>query len=207
MTALVAEAIGYGLFLAILVGPIFASLVDTSIQHGKKSGLVLAAGIWLSDAIIVALLLFFAELRDFNFSPNGPKLLATLAALVFFITGVVRLINWKKWQDKNQGYNPRKTKLLFKGIAVNTINPFTFIFWTTMVAGQGIIRQQNELSLLMFFMVLLITIITTDTLKVFLADRLGRLLHSHALRYLNLMTGLVFIITAFYIGYKFLWEV
>ncbi|MBK8701115.1 MAG: hypothetical protein IPN29_16895 [Saprospiraceae bacterium] len=44
MTTLVLEAIGYGLFLSILIGPILMTLVDASVQYGLKMGITLASG-------------------------------------------------------------------------------------------------------------------------------------------------------------------
>ena len=54
-----------------------------------------------------------------------------------------------------------------------------------------------------FFGVLLLTIIATDMAKVFLSHKLGSMLHSRQIQYLNLITGFVFIISGSYIVYRF----
>jgi len=41
----------YGLVLAVLVGPVFFTLIQTSIERGFKSGVYVAIGISLSDAL------------------------------------------------------------------------------------------------------------------------------------------------------------
>ncbi|MBK7222835.1 MAG: LysE family transporter [Saprospiraceae bacterium] len=203
MIQLITEGIGYGLFLAILVGPIFMSLVDTSIQFGKRSGLVLASGIWASDFIIVTVLFLFADQRQNHFSETWAKGLAVVATLLFLGIGIGKLIRWKKTEAKDASYNPRKSNLFLKGVAVNTINPFTLIFWTTLMAGQTMIRQAEWHSLVLFFGVLLATVVSTDALKVILADKLGNILHSKHLRVLNLITGFIFIGSGLYIAIKF----
>jgi len=200
---LITEGIGYGLFLAILVGPIFISLVDTSIQFGKKSGLILASGIWASDFIIVSILFLFADVRHNPISDTWAKALAIVAILIFIGIGVGRLLSWKKTETHDTSYNPRKSNLFLKGVAVNTINPFTLIFWTTLMAGQTLIRQSEWQSLVLFFGVLLATIVGTDTLKVIMADKLGTILHSRHLRVLNLITGFIFIGSGIYIAFRF----
>ncbi|MBP6398477.1 MAG: LysE family transporter [Saprospiraceae bacterium] len=203
MIQLITEGIGYGLFLAILVGPIFMSLVDTSIQFGKRSGLVLASGIWASDFIIVTVLFLFADVRQNKISDAWASGLAVVATLLFIGIGIGRLIRWKKTVAKDTSYNPRKANLFLKGVAVNTINPFTLIFWTTLMAGQTIIRQAEWKSLVLFFGVLLATIVGTDTLKVIMAGKLGSILHSRHLRVLNLITGFIFIGSGLYIAIRF----
>lgn len=203
MIQLISEAIGYGLFLAILVGPIFMSLVDTSINFGKKSGLILASGIWISDFVIVAALLLFADLRQASLPAAWAQGLALVATLLFLGIGVMRLVNWQKTENRDTSYNPKKSNLFLKGMGVNTINPFTLVFWTTLMAGQTVIRQAEWHHLLIFFGVLLATIVATDTLKVVMADKLGDLLHSRHLKVLNLITGLIFIVSGLYIATKF----
>lgn len=179
------------------------SLVDTSIQFGKRSGLVLASGIWASDFIIVTVLFLFADQRQNHFSETWAKGLAVVATLLFLGIGIGKLIRWKKTEAKDASYNPRKSNLFLKGVAVNTINPFTLIFWTTLMAGQTMIRQAEWHSLVLFFGVLLATVVSTDALKVILADKLGNILHSKHLRVLNLITGFIFIGSGLYIAIKF----
>lgn len=198
------EAIGYGLFLAVLVGPIFMSLVDTSIHYGKRSGFVLASGIWISDFVIVGLLLFFADLRKTSLPERWAQALALMATLLFIGIGITRFITWKKTQIKDASVNPKKSNLFLKGVVVNTVNPFTLIFWSTLMAGQTVIRQASWQRLWLFFGLLLATIVATDALKVVMADKLGDLLHSKHLRVLNLITGLIFILSGCYIASRFL---
>ena len=206
MIATAIEAVGYGLFLAALVGPIFVSLVDTSIQYGKKAGLVLASGIWVSDFVIVALLLAFTDLRTMDVPKIWAQLLALAAGIIFCTIGLIRIVKWQKMQTEDASINPRKKSLVLKGLMVNTLNPFTLIFWTTLIAGQTLIKQKDEYSLLLFFGVLLLTIIATDMAKVFLSHKLGSMLHSRQIQYLNLITGFVFIISGSYIVYRFLFS-
>lgn len=84
-----------------------------------------------------------------------------------------------------------------------SVHPY---FWTTLIAGQTLIKQKDEYSLLLFFGVLLLTIIATDMAKVFLSHKLGSMLHSRQIQYLNLITGFVFIISGSYIVYRFLFS-
>lgn len=49
------EGIVIGFTIAILTGPAFFSLIQTSIHRGFRSGLFLAGGIFLSDASLLML--------------------------------------------------------------------------------------------------------------------------------------------------------
>jgi len=54
--AIFLEGILYGLVLAAMLGPIFVALTQTAIEKGAKAGLTVGLGIWISDLLIIDIL-------------------------------------------------------------------------------------------------------------------------------------------------------
>ncbi len=52
----------FGLLLAVMLGPVFFTLLQTSLHEGFKAGVHLAIGVLISDATLIALCYFFASL-------------------------------------------------------------------------------------------------------------------------------------------------
>ena len=61
MIELIIEGVFLGLGLCFLLGPIFIVLIQASIERGARAGLIAASGIWLSDILIVYLVLHFIK--------------------------------------------------------------------------------------------------------------------------------------------------
>src|SRR5262245_8407017 len=51
----------FGGIISVLVGPVFFTLIQTSLQEGFKAGSHLAFGVMLSDACYIAFCYFFAS--------------------------------------------------------------------------------------------------------------------------------------------------
>ena len=55
------SGISFGLLLAIMLGPVFFALLQTSLHEGFKAGVFLASGVLASDATLIALCYVFAK--------------------------------------------------------------------------------------------------------------------------------------------------
>jgi threonine/homoserine/homoserine lactone efflux protein len=62
MTDAVLKGLLLGFFLAISVGPVIFAIIKHSINHGKKAGYFLVAGISASDIVLVLVAHFFTQL-------------------------------------------------------------------------------------------------------------------------------------------------
>ncbi|MFM2394802.1 MAG: hypothetical protein RLZZ546_2784 [Bacteroidota bacterium] len=204
MLSLFIEAIGYGLFLSILIGPLLMALIETSIKSGKKKALSVAIGIWISDIIIVLGLLNLGHKDLIHLSDFTLRMLAFISAIVFVSVGVLYVFKGKKNSTANKFQTPDKiTWYMIKGFLINTINPFTFVFWASLATSHILLQRHSNAENYTFFGTLLCMIIITDTLKIFLAHKISPMLQSKYIDYLKIFSGLVFLITGAYIIYKF----
>ncbi|MBK8701114.1 MAG: hypothetical protein IPN29_16890 [Saprospiraceae bacterium] len=93
------------------------------------------------------------------------RILTSIAAIVFMAIGIRYIIKSNQALISDPLPQPSLQKLFFRGLAVNTINPFTFIFWTTLTTGRVIIRKAGVTEQLVFFGSLLAMIMLTDAVK------------------------------------------
>lgn len=193
------EGILFGLTLTILLGPIFIVLIQSSIENGSKAGFIAASGIWTSDVIIVVLALKFIQ----NISPyvqSGGFVfwVGLVGGLVLIGVGIATFL---KKAELNFEQKPMGRSGIFsywiKGFMVNTVNPFTFIFWlstiTTFVASRHLTSGQGWL----FAGSIIFTIIVTDSIKVLLAKIIRNRITHERLTKINKIAGTALIIFGF----------
>ena len=85
MQQAIQTGITLGLTLAILLGPVFFALIQTSISKGFLKGLFLAIGISISDSVYILTSNLFVrvieEIPDFDFDLNDPSTLDAAKAV------------------------------------------------------------------------------------------------------------------------------
>lgn len=204
MLKAILEGSTYGLFLAILVGPLLMTLVNTSIKSGYQKGLAVASGIWISDLIFILILFNLSKEFSALLTEGVLKVMALLSGITFIAVGINYIVKTKS--SNEAGYKVPDTFIwqTIKGFMINTINPFTFVFWTTLSAKNVLFKKYDSSEGLAFFSSILAVIIITDTLKVLLADKISNILKSHIVVYLQYFTATIFILSGSYILFKFL---
>ncbi|MCC6724320.1 MAG: LysE family transporter [Saprospiraceae bacterium] len=173
------NGIKLGLALSVLTGPIIFTLLQTSIEQGFRAGLTVAAGIWLSDLLFVAVTFlgvsYVAELAQWD----GLEFWLGVAGgiILLVVGGSMLLLKPPPMERLEQPKAVRHSSLLSlwtTGFLINTVNPFTFFFWlgvsATLFTKQSLKPEQAEL----FYCGLFGTIIFTDTAKVGMAKYIRR---------------------------------
>lgn len=190
------EGIVIGLTLAILIGPIFITLLQTSMQAGIKAGMVVGAGIWISD--ILAILIAWWSIQRINHWLENPTFLlwqSIVGGFIIIVVGFTSLF-WKQ-NLKNQT-NQRNARYYInyfnRGFLVNFINPFTFVFWITMLSNRASQPVVSPRDMILFFSGILGTIIITDTTKVILARKISTYLTPYHIGLIHKIGSLMLII-------------
>ena len=193
------EGILFGLTLAILLGPIFIVLVQSSLENGSKAGLIAASGIWISDIIIVVLaLMFIQNISPYIHSRGFVFWVGLVGGLVLIGVGIATFlkrpeINFEKKKIGKSGI----FGYWLKGFMVNTVNPFTFIFWLSTITAFVARRQLNQFESVLFAGSIIFTIIVTDSLKVLLAKLIRKRITEERLSLINRIAGTALIIFGF----------
>jgi len=187
-----------GIVLAFLVGPVFFTIIQTSIERGFWSGALVAVGVSLSDAFYIFVaymgpIQFVQEphLRHYLSYGGGAVLLGF--GLYCLLIKSRKLVNFdpEKIQYKSPG------RLIAKGFVINGLSPMVLFFW---IATVGVATTQLGYNIpreaAIYFGSIVATVFTTDIIKAKLADRLRLLITPRVIRYMNILLGIVMVIFA-----------
>jgi threonine/homoserine/homoserine lactone efflux protein len=207
LAEIVLKAIVMGLALAMLPGPAFFVLLQTSIKNGIKSAMAFDFGILFADIIyIVIAYLFYSEVQALA----GQKDYLTLAGgIIFTVFGISFFINIKMKHKKTKPKKEIKTDdtsylyLFFKGLLLNGFNPFVIFYWLGVITFGTNEVEAGGNQMIWFLSIILITFFSLDALKILGAKSLQRYITPKFLKNLNRFIGVVFIIfglTSAFIG-------
>lgn len=188
---IIVEGLLYGLALSIMLGPIFVALTQTGIEKGIRAGLIVGLGIWISDVIIIlGLIYLMANISvidlegDFKFYSG---IIGGLILIAFGIGSALKKVDFI--EDKTVFSAKSISGYWLKGFLVNTVNPFTFIFWITLISNYLVVAKISKLEAIVFFTTIMLTIITTDSLKVIAAKAIRKKLSKDRVILLSKIAG------------------
>ena len=193
------DGIKIGLILSFMIGPIFFALVQTSVEEGFRAGAMVALGIWMSDFLFVLAVYFgVSYLADIVNTQSFTLILGIGGSILLAGFGLASLLTIPKGLLNNTVPDYKRSSsypsLFVKGFLINTINPFTVFFWTSLM-GTVVIKDGfdgNQASI--FFGGVLGTIILTDLLKVILAKKIRYSLRPVHLLWLRRISGAALIV-------------
>jgi threonine/homoserine/homoserine lactone efflux protein len=164
----VLEGILFGLTLAVMMGPIFIAITQASIEMGTRPGLSVCLGVWISDfLIILGTYLFIRELGSLIESEVFKFYLGISGGLILIVFGIGSFFKQISLNVERKKLSIKSfTGFLTKGFLVNTINPFTFVFWIGVMSTYVLGRNTSTSQTILFLSSIMITIMLTDVLKV-----------------------------------------
>ena len=187
-----------GAVLALLIGPVFFTILQTSIERGFNSGFFVAIGVSLSDALYI--FVSYLGLARFVSDESSRHYLAYAGALVLFGFGVYYLFVKSR---KLSNFNPETIRarspgrLITKGFIINGLSPMVLFFW---VATVGVATTQfgytSRRQIITYFASIVLTVFVTDLMKAKLADKLRILITPRFIRILNIVLGIVLVVFA-----------
>jgi threonine/homoserine/homoserine lactone efflux protein len=185
-----------GIVLAFLVGPVFFTIIQTSIERGFRSGIFVAIGVSLSDAAYIVV--SYLGLMRFIESPASRLYLAYGGGGALFLFGCYYLLVKSRTLTKFDPQNVTATspaRLVAKGFVINGLSPMVLFFW---LATVGVVTTEfgytSTRSVVTYFAALVVTVFVTDLLKAKLADKLRVWITPRFIRILNIVLGLVLVI-------------
>jgi threonine/homoserine/homoserine lactone efflux protein len=193
-----------GLTLSMLIGPIFFALLQSAIETGLKGGLSFSSGVWLSDFLII--LIFYQGISTIAILINSKifvHYVGSIGAAMLICFGISTFISKSKPNlDNKIEVTVPFLKLFSKGFLINTINPFTIIFWlgvnTLILAKPSFSSKQASI----YFGSILATLAVIDILKILLAKRLGLALKPANLLIVKKIAGILLIISGIVMVYR-----
>jgi threonine/homoserine/homoserine lactone efflux protein len=205
----VVKGILLGLFMAISVGPTLFAVIRYSLNLSYKAGLAFVLGVSLSDIMYVTIANLAAQWLEYL--EGFERQIAYGGAGILIILGLVGLIRKQKPQrPSSQPVSISKAhyvRIWLSGFIINTVNPGAFITWlgaVTLTANTPFMYR------FILFGACLTLLLAVDFSKVFLADRIKRVLTIKRIQMLHrfsavciLLIGVALMVsTAFGIQFK-----
>jgi len=188
------QGIILGLTLSALLGPALFTLLQTSIHRGLKSGIFLAFGIFLSDVSVVYLALLGA-LQLIN-QKNNYIIVGVIGGSILIGFGIYTFLHKINIDDNNKGLEvrvPGPLTYILKGFFLNIMNPFVWFFWISAMVGVSATLAGDKHAIMTFFVGTLLTVLSADVLKVFIAHRIKDHLNVNILVRVNHVVGIFLI--------------
>jgi threonine/homoserine/homoserine lactone efflux protein len=189
------QGIIVGFTIAILLGPAFFSLIQTSILRGFKSGLFLALGIFLSDFTLV--LLCYLGVSQIIYDPSRQLIIGIVGGGILIVFGIVtftRKVHITEEKDILQIKLPNPFALIAKGYFLNFTNPFIWIFWIGIVGVVSSNYGREIDKFAAFFIGTLGVVFLTDILKCFIANKIKQKLNPYVLIWINRIVGVTLVL-------------
>lgn len=189
------NGVKFGVVLAFLVGPVFFAIIQTSVERGFWNGVLVALGVSASDTLIVVICYF--GVAQFTADPAVRNYMAYVGGGILILFGAYYLLikSRKSKQANIHAVEERKLyRYMVKGFILNGFTPTVLLFWlgTISIASLdfGYIKGYE---FFIFFASLLITVLATDILKAYLADKLRTLVTQRLLTIMNVLLGIAMI--------------
>jgi len=196
------EGIKVGILLALMVGPLFFTLIQTGVEEGFRAGAMVGFGIWVSDFLYAFAayggLSYLATISQSaaytrNIGIAGSLLLAVFGLISLFSVPKSRHLQHKELRlaaIRGTSY----LSLWLKGFLINTANPFTIFFWLGLVSTITVREDLRKGDAVFFFAGIIGIVILTDLLKVFLAKQIRLLMRPVHIVWLRRVSGAALLI-------------
>ena len=194
------EGMILGMTLAVMLGPAMFTLIQTSIHRGMYRGILLAAGIFLSDLALV-FLCFMGAVQVFGNDRNY-LMFGIIGGIILVVFGIVTFLRKISVTEDNtlvEVKMPGPLTYIFKGFFLNFANPFVWIFWVSVMVTVSTSHSGDQKATIAFFVGALFTIFFTDIVKVIVASRLKRYLQPKVLIRVNHAVGILLVVFGIYL--------
>lgn len=165
----------YGFLLAFAVGPVFFTLIETSITKGFRAGLFFDLGAILADVIFI-IIAYFSTSKILERVKDDPGLLI-FGGAILIAYGIISYIRTVKSFIKivREHYAVKVKKnlwgLFLKGFLLNFVNFGVLAGWIgTIIMANAL--TTSERGVYLFLATVLVTFFLTDLMKISLAKKL-----------------------------------
>jgi threonine/homoserine/homoserine lactone efflux protein len=197
---------GFGLFMAVSVGPTIFAIIKYSITYGWRAGMSFVLGVSLSDSIYVLLAnMASAWLSGLMSHEKTIGYLGAVLLIIFGLYGFFKKIKVTRNRNDDAKVSSRDYfKIFASGFLMNTLNPGVIITWITAVAA---ISTMTAAYRLVFFITCLGIILGFDFLKVLLAQRIRKRLTPRNIIYLNRISALCLVVIGIVLFLKSMFDI
>jgi threonine/homoserine/homoserine lactone efflux protein len=190
-----AVLLGFG--LAFMVGPVFFTLIETSITKGMRAAITFDIGVILADIMFITIS-YYGSLTILKMIEDDPRIFM-VGGMVLVSYGLYTIFYQKTKKivtDKDLVVveSNNYVGLFFKGFFLNTINFGVLAFWLAIVIAVSSNFQMNSGRIFNYFALAIVTFLLTDIVKIAAAKQLKAKLTPVVLRKIRHALGIFFIV-------------
>ena len=170
------SGIPLGIFLSLMVGPVFFVLLETSAVKGFRAAFVFDLGVVFADIVFISIA-YFSSYRLIQTIKNDPAIYI-FGGILMFTYGIISLLKIHKTSknlDKktiNEILKKDYLSLFIKGFLLNFINVGVLLFWFLILITIGPKLQLETPRMIVFFSSVLLSYLLIDIGKIILAKQL-----------------------------------
>ena len=190
-----AVLLGFG--LAFMVGPVFFTLIETSITKGVRAAITFDLGVVLADIMFISISYYgsIGLLKTIQDDPRiflvGGMMLISYGLYIIFYRKTKKIVTDKELVVvENNNY----FGLLLKGFFLNSINFGVLAFWLAVVIAVSSNFKMDSGKVFRYFALVVGTFLATDLIKILAAKQLKKKLTPVVLRKIRNLLGIFFII-------------
>jgi threonine/homoserine/homoserine lactone efflux protein len=190
MTSIIFNGLKFGIVLAILVGPVFFTIIQTSVERGFWKGALVAFGVSLSD-IVTVVICWFGVIQFLN-EPKFRVDMSYIGGVILIGFGIYYLIVKGKKKVQVASANEKGFfRYIVKGFLINGLTPSVILFWVASSSLATTVFGYNTAEkFFLFFGTVLFTCLSTDVLKAYLANKLGGVMTPRVIMIMNILVGI-----------------
>ena len=181
--------------LTFLVGPVFFTILQTSLERGFWRGVQVAFGVSLSDILYVTICYLGFSQWLINSSIKIYMAYAGGAILIGFGLYYFLIKSRRPLTNLSDAITERHyTRYMLKGFVINGMTPMVLFFWIGAVSLATIdFGYSGRTEFIIFFGSVLATVLTTDIGKAYLAGKLRQIVTRRSMMIMNVILGIVMI--------------
>ncbi len=196
------EGLFFGFVLALMIGPVFFILLQTSIERGVMHGLSVGFGETMSD--ILFLMVYYIGFTHIN--PEGwfTRFVGFGGVVILLVAGVLTISkarkNWK--YPKTEIPDVSKKSCFLKGFMVNSFNPFVYVFWAGVM---GVLKNKyagHPQYIITFCIGIFVLKLLMDIVKAVLAGKIRSRISGPVLHRVSAGIGIILIVYAIVLFYR-----
>lgn len=191
----VIKGIGLGLIIAIMIGPVFFFIINTSLKKGFFEASLSAIGVMLSDAFFISIayfgssVLLYLDRHEEAAGITGGIVIAAYGLILIFKEARVNAAALELAENKSSPF-----VYMAKGFMLNSLNPSVLLFWIVVASTIPVKEEFESQETLVFYLCTLGTILGIDLLKAYLANKLKTIITARFLIWLNRIAGSALVI-------------
>ena len=169
-------AIPIGIVLAFTIGPVFFTVLETSISKGIKAAIFVDIGVVLSDVMFFIIAFFSTNslLNSIEENTDSWYFLGGVLLVAYAGVSLIKIIQEKNNPENKEGAlienSPNLLKMVVKGFLLNIINVVVLFYWVGIILYFGPQLEMNESKIYLFFIIIISTYFTIDLGKIYLAQ-------------------------------------